>query len=383
MSRVLIIRNIQRNKLRTFLTIVGIAIGVTAVIGLLSISMGLRKSIDEQVNKLGQRFVMVTPGGGMGVSVVLQTFGKREKDILTGISGVEHVAGRYVTSANLEFKDKTIGARIGGVRAEDLEYFIDQDFISLEQGTLYTTSNKVVLGKDLWKQLDKPGIGQTLTIAGEKFKISGVLGTVSMPGFGSLVFMPIEKAWEIAGVKEDTYSLFIVIVTQPEVSKRIEQKFDQIYEEGEYSVLTNEKLTEQANQLLGIVDGFLISITGVSLIVGILGVANTMFVSITERISQIGVMKTLGATNNRVAFMIIQESAVITFLGSIVGIISGLLLGSAIEFLASLYDITLVSFVPPEMMVIIVIGTVTLGVISGVLPAWEAAKMNPVEALKL
>jgi putative ABC transport system permease protein len=383
MSRLIILRNIQRNKLRTFLTVVGIAIGVSAVIGLLSISMGLRQSMDEQVSKLGQNFVIVVPGGGgFSAAIAFQEFGEKERSTIEGIAGVEHVAPRYTTSAKLEFKDKEFDTRIGGVRAEDLEFMVDKEFIALDQGSVFTGKRRIVLGRDIWKSLDKPEIGQSIELGGEKFKISGILEAVSMPGFGSLVITPLESVWEIAKV-EDKYSVFIVFVSDPKVAERIDQKLEQLLGEDEYTVMTNEQMVEQAAQILGVIDGFLIAITGVSLIVGVLGIANTMFVSITERISQIGVMKTLGATNTKVANMIVQESAAIGLLGGVVGVIVGILLGLGIEFIASIYEIELRSFVPIEMMVVAITGTILLGVISGLLPAWQASKMDPVEAMKL
>ena len=111
--------------------------------------------------------------------------------------------------------------------------------------------------------------------------------------------------------------------------------------------------------------------------------ANTMFVSITERISQIGVMKTLGATNDRIVILVLEEAAVLGVLGGIVGCIFGLILGQAIVLVASLYEVTLESFVPEILLILTVLMTALLGVISGIIPAYQAAKLDPVEALKL
>lgn len=387
MSRILIIRNIQRNVLRTGLTVLGIMIGVTAVIGILSISMGLRESMNDQVEKLGSNFVMVMPGGGgmsssSAFTMFFREFTDREKNAIEGLSGVESVMGRYSTSVSLEFKDKRFDTRVGGVEPEGFQYFIDKGMFTFDQGSMMTRSNEVMMGMELWKRLDKPGIGQSIYLGGKKFKLSGVLGESPMGGFGSVAMIPMESAWELAG-KQDVYSMFFVSVNSPDVSQRIDQRLKLLLGEDEYSVLTNEQLVEQAQQMLGIIDGFLLAITSVSLIVGVLGVANTMFVSITERIRQIGVMKTLGATNTRISSMVVQESAVISLLGAVSGIVGGLILGQIIQFVALLAGVKLRSFVPVELMAMTIVATVVLGALSALIPAWEAAKLDPVEALKL
>ncbi len=387
MSRILITRNIQRNLLRTSLTVLGIMIGVTAVIGLLSISMGLRESMNEQVNKLGADFIIVMPGGGgmsssSALTMFFRQFTDREKKAIEGISGVEKVVGRYSTSASLEFRNKRFDVRVGGVQRDGFQFFVDKGMFTFEQGGIFTRAGEVMLGSELWKGLDKPGLGQSIYLKGQKFKLSGVLGESPMGGFGSVAIVPIESAWELAG-ETNVYSMFFVSVQAPEVSQRIDQRLEQLLGENEYSVLTNQQLVDQARQMLGLIDGFLLAITSVSLIVGVLGVANTMFVSITERIRQIGVMKTLGATNIRIFSMVVQESSVISFIGALFGVLGGLLLGQLIQYVAFMVGVKVRSFVPLDMMALTIVGTVILGSISAMLPAWEAAKLDPVEALKL
>jgi putative ABC transport system permease protein len=384
MSRLLITRNIERNKLRTFLTVLGIAIGVSAVIGLISISLGLVESTEETINKLGQKMVIVTPGTGeVTVSAMLKEFGLREMTVISRVSGVEHVSPGYFTSAFFEFREKKFTTRLSGSKSEDMYYAVEEGIISLDQGKFYSTGKKVVLGVNAWRDLGRPGLGQTISIEGVKFKVEGILKPIGLPLFDIAVFMPIEEAWELKGAEENTFGSFLVYLAEPEVAERLDNRLERVLGEGEYTVSNNEQLIDQANQMLNIIQGFLLAITSISVIVGSLGVANTMFVSITERIRQIGVMKTIGATNERIASLIIEESIALSFFGGILGIELGHLLGWFISQIAFIYEIPLKSVIPMWLNIAVIIVTVVLGVFSGVLPAIQAAKLDPVEALNI
>lgn len=243
---------------------------------------------------------------------------------------------------------------------------------------LFSITAGYILVLSLW---NLKGIGQSLYLKGEKFKIVGIATPSGQPFVDAGVFLPIEEAWVLAGVDEE-YSLITAYVTDPSVAGRIKQRLKNYRGNEDFQVMTSEQLLEQAQTILSMVNGFLLAITSVSLIVGILGIANTMFVSITERVKQIGVMKTLGATNNRILSMILQESAVLGLFGGIAGCILGVILGNAVALVASFYDVTLYVLVPPWVFAVVIFSTVVLGTLSGFIPAYQASKLDPVEALK-
>lgn len=381
MSFLLVQKGITSNLLRSGLTILGIAIGISAVIGLLSISLGLSKTVSERVAKFGQNMFIITPGGGF-VSVAFKTFDKSDADLIGTITGVDFVSPRYTAVVPAEFKGKKFDVRISGVKPEGVHYMLSQAGVaSLYQGTVITSGKQAILGKTLWRDLDEPGIGQSILLKGEKFKIVGILNSVGMPFMDTALIMPLDEAWSMTGKQE--YSLIIAFVSDPSVEQRIKQKLDQKLGKGEFTIMTSKQMAQQAEEILAIINGFLFAITGVSVIVGAFGIANTMFVSVTERISEIGVMKTLGATNKLVSSLIVQESILLAIIGGIVGITVGHILGGTIVYIASLYQVELVSFVPAWATGATIILTIVLGAVSGFIPAYEAAKLDPVEALKL
>lgn len=381
MSRVIIEKNIRGNLLRTFLTVLGIAIGVSAVVGLLSISLGMGEYVTERVSRFGQNMIMITPGAGGMASVAFNIFSEGELSVIENTVGVTRAIPRYTDTVSAKYKNKNFDVRIVGISGNNLAYIIEQETMSLSQGSAFSAGKNLILGRNTWRDLDKPGIGQSLYLKGEKFKIVGIATPSGQPFVDAGVFLPIEEAWVLAGVDEE-YSLITAYVTDPSVAGRIKQRLKNYRGNEDFQVMTSEQLLEQAQTILSMVNGFLLAITSVSLIVGILGIANTMFVSITERVKQIGVMKTLGATNNRILSMILQESAVLGLFGGIAGCILGVILGNAVALVASFYDVTLYVLVPPWVFAVVIFSTVVLGTLSGFIPAYQASKLDPVEALK-
>lgn len=364
------------------MTVIGISIGVTAVIGLMSISLGLTQAVSETVDKLGQNTLMISPGVAGMASTVFSSFNDADLKVVEGVSGVNRVVPRYIGLVPVKFKGQTVDRRIAGIRPLDFDYTVNEKgSLKLMSGKLFSEGKQVVLGRNAWRDMDRPNLGQSVEIGGEKFKIVGVLDSAGIPFADSVIFMPLEQAWTLKKVEE--YSLLTAFVSDISVSDRIKNKLENFRGKDTFSIMTNKQLAEQAAEILDIINGFLLAITGVSVIVGAFGIANTMFVSITERISQIGVMKTLGATNDQIVSLVLQEAAVLGVLGGIIGCILGVILGQIIKFVASLYEVKLYSYVPGWVFVVTIVLTAILGVISGVLPAREAANLDPVEALKL
>lgn len=388
------IQSLMRNKSRSLLTMLGIIIGVSAVILLVSIGQGLQTYITQQFESLGANVVMVMPGkfgdgGGLvnaAHSVFISKLSLADVDKIARLGGVIGYVGASIEStANVSYAGKSKYTTIGGFSYAYLKMMN----LSAKTGSVYSDSDDraskdvVVLGMTLAPKLfgSMNPVGKSVTIGGQKFRVIGVLNKFGTSGFGvdtnEFAIMPLTTAQKLMGTKT-VQSIGVQAKDKnsvPTVISMVKRELGKRLKDDEFSVLDSSNLLETVNQVLGTVTVALGGIAAISLLVGGVGIMNIMLVSVTERTREIGLRKAVGAKPIDILYQFLIEAVVLSLGGGIIGVI----LGSLGAFAMSSFIETTVTW----WSILLSFGVSALvGIVFGVAPAARASKLNPIEALK-
>jgi putative ABC transport system permease protein len=393
--------NLRHRGLRSWLTILGVFIGIAAVVSLISMGQGLETAIMGQFGGLAVDILDVQ-NKGVGFappgSTVIEKLTDHDVQIIEGVQGVEKAIPRLVRVGSLEYNGIA-----GFGYATDLpeneeyrEFLYDRFSFEAEEGRLLRTGDtgKILLGNS-FLETDDFGkdfrVGKTVKINDENFEIVGFLEQSSNFQFNSLVLMMNNDLEELLDI-EDEWDLIAVQVTDKDdiefVAEEIERKLrsDRGEKEGEetFSVETPAQSLEAVNNVLNIINLIVIGIAAISLFVGGIGIANTMYTSVVERTKEIGIMKAVGAKNKDILYVFLIESGLLGLVGGIAGALIGLGGALAISGIANQAlgaDLFQVAISYP-LLIAAVSFSFFVGVTSGILPAIQASKLNVVDALR-
>jgi putative ABC transport system permease protein len=377
--------NIIHNKLRSFLTMLGIVIGVASIIALITIVQGATNSISEQVNSLGVNKIMVN---AMGTPLKQ---GLSDSDIqniakLSNISGLSPtISGRtnLVGDGNV-MENVTVQGKN--------EVYFKMDSSLLKSGRTINildinSKNQVaVIGSDIVQELyyGVDPIGKELMINGTTYIIIGTLTSSSSFGMNSnnnAVIIPYTTALRSLGIKSIS-SLDVYLVdtnladeTVGNIDGVLSAAFN--YNEDAYTVFNMGDMISSFQTMMSMMSLLLAGIAAISLVVGGIGIMNMMLVSITERTTEIGLRKALGATPNRIQLQFIIESIFLSIIGGLIGLI----LGSLIAYVAA--TLIGISYVISISTISLAVGfSAAVGIVFGYMPARKASRLNPIDALR-
>ena len=395
------IKSLQHSQLRTWLTVLGIVIGICSVIVLVSIGEGLNQSINEQLAQFGPKTVIVIPvslsssgGGGMsmgGMPVAGKLFLKDIEEIKK-LSSVDIISPLITQRTGVTFKGKQITASISGIDPDVAEQ-ISKDVVDVEEGRWLIASDRgsVVLGNDMALKSfgkDKVGVNSVLLIQNKTFRVVGILKKSgnTFSATDSAIYVNYQDAQSLfSSVMEDKEITAIRLTVKDdadveEVGIEIEDKLRNLHrvKEGEedFGVITPAFINNTVGNITSMLTLFLGAIAAISLIVGGVGIMNTMFMAVVERTKEIGILKAIGANQMEILSIFLVESGVIGMLGGAIGIASALVL----------LEIAKQFSVPVFTSWYVVVGaflfSFMVGVISGFVPSRNAARISPLEALR-
>jgi len=394
------ITGIKRKGIRSYLTMIGIFIGIAAVVSLISLGQGMQRAISKQFELLGTNIILVMPGASENLGLAMMSVNKLKKhdlNLIKGVNGVEDAGGFFSKLAQVKFHDEVKYCWVTGVTPELQDLWLEGTGVRITEGQERFKPNdkyKVAVGYLIGKGdffSKKVDIGNTLEIDGQKFKVVAKISQIGNRQDDTNLYIPEKAAEDLFDVK-DEYMIIMVKVKEgydvDKVAERIKRKMrqDRGLSEGEedFSVTTTEDIIKSVRNILDAVTWVLIGIAAISLIVGGVGIMNTMYTSVLERTNEIGVMKAVGAKNKDILLLFTIESGILGVIGGTIGIILGISMSKIVEIMAenALKGKLLEAYISPELIVGALAFSFFVGFISGILPAIQASKLNPVDALR-
>jgi len=385
-------------KLRSWLTIIGIIVGISTIVILIGLVQGLSDDISSQLEGFGSKTIIISPVSTSGASAAAASFmptkGKLYLDDYERVKRVAEV--EYITPVinqvtYAKYKKEEIGLSVLGVEPEIFKQTTGT--LDIEEGRFLTDSDRrsIVVGNNIAKdQFDEElHPSSVIYISDQRYTVVGVLkktGT-SFTNLDDAVFMPFEEAQDMFDdiMAEDEITGIRLTVKDGEDPEEVAEEITDILlaahkvpeDEKDFSVITAAFINEQLESITSILTVFMGALAGISLLVGGVGISNTMFMSVLERTREIGTIKAIGASPKDIETLFLVESSLIGFFGGIAGLIFAFIVITLID---------LSGFVPAVFIWWVALGalafSVIVGVGAGVFPARQAARLDPIEALR-
>lgn len=395
-------RSLTRRRLRSWLTLIGIFIGIAAVISLVSLGQGMEEAIYEQFEDLGSDKLFIQPDtllGSMGSAAGDAALTVKDYEFVKRQRSVERSSMYVMTSAKIEYYDTVRYYTIIGLptRTDSLELAKDGFFEDiwkgrdLEQGD----GNSIVAGnhhgtRELYDG-ENLRVNSNIMINEEKFNVVGFYNPIGNSADDRMLFMPEKTFREITGITERVDMILLQIKPDrnpleaaKDIEKRLADYKDENVEDASFVIETPEDMLKSFQTILDVVKAVLIGIAAISLFVGGVGIMNTMYTSVLERNKEIGIMKAIGARNIDVFMLFSIESGLLGVAGGIIGILLGTGLAKAVEEIsrAALGQTFLQAHLSPGLFAGAMAFSFIVGVIAGALPALKAAKLQPAQTLR-
>jgi len=384
------VTDLVNNKGRSFLTSLGIIIGVYSVILLLSLGEGLKIYIEKQFDSLGTNLIFIIPGTVEGAGARNSTVGGAKfnytdyQKLRRGLPDAT-VVPASLKNASVSNRQETVSTSlVGSTQGVATIYNLRP-----QSGRFFSRSEElsgrkvIVMGSKIASDLfSGDPVGETVDINKIKFKVVGVLepkggGGFGGPSFDDFIYAPYKSLY-LLGSDRNFYTFYLQAPNPDEVditmakAKRILLKE---YSEDDFSLNTQEELLKTISGIFAMINGVLVGIAAISLLVGGIGITNIMYVTVTERTREIGIRRAIGALESNILMQFITLSVLLTFIGGLIGI-----------GLAYLTSMAIYRFFPAtitfEAVVIAFVVCGLIGVVFGVFPARKAAKLSPVEAIR-
>ena len=386
------LQSIMHRQLRSWLTIIGIVIGIGAIVTLIATSQGLENAISYEFEKIGTNRIYVFPKTGAGVLGAAQGvegLTMDDVDYLEGFAEFEYVNPYLYERVAVYYKSEEVYSYVMGVDAEDNDKKFTGMGLTLESGRwLEKNDDGLMIGWDVANRLyDKEiYVGNKLEINEEKYEVVGILNRIGNEQDDSSMYLDMDEARVIHG-KEDEVSFIDLVVQEDldvnEVAEKVFTKLERFRDEDDFEVYTPEQLLSQFNSLLDIVQVVLGGIAAISLLVGGIGIMNSMYTNVLERKKEIGIMKSIGAGPKDVQNIFLVEAGLIGLGGGIVGAVIGTLVSFGIGLLAQQAGFLYLRIEVEWWLVLFgILFAFIVGMLSGYLPAKQASKLVPVEALR-
>ncbi len=396
---------VLHSKLRSWLTIIGIVIGVAAVIAIVSIGEGMQQSMNERFSSLGGDIITLTAGYSRGGSMFMRHGGggggssgqateeeivlaRTDLQALRGVADVELIDTQIRGNVDVSYLGKTGSVSLTGV---DQKVWSSMTTSEVAEGRMLDSAdqNVVVIGGRLASSyFEQPvGINKMVTIEDSAFQVVGILDDNS-----NSIIMPIQMAYQVLDDKEnDVYDSIVVKIKDEDnldmAIEKIEKKLMTVRHVSEkdrdFSISSNKQTQEARAEMMSSMSAFLVAIAAVSLIVGAVGIANTMFTSVLEKTKEIGIMKSIGARNYDIMRIFLLNAALIGLVGGILGVVLGTILSGALPMLMGEAGMLRAgTFVSLNSIILALSVSLIVGIVAGIVPAYQASKLKPVDALR-
>lgn len=390
------LREILRNKLRSFLTMLGIVIGVSAVIALVNIGEGATAKVQADIGKLGDNLLTVSPGADRRTASYTAAQPFTHEDVAAirrEVSGIEHVAPSVGTQAlvvwgNQNHQTTVTGTNSDYLKARGYEIARGRSFLPSEEAS---GGAVCLLGTTVKRELFGEGeaLGSTMRVGKVSCSVVGELVSKGQSGMGQdqddLVLMPL-RAVQRRLVGDTGITTVFISASSSAITSSVERQLEALLRqrrriapgvEDDFTVRDMQEIAQTMSSATGTLTALLGAVAAVSLLVGGIGIMNIMLVNVTERTREIGIRLAIGALASDVLFQFLVEAIVISTLGGLIGIVAGLLMS---WFASGLLGVPFL--MQPGILGLAFGFSAFVGVLFGFLPARKAARLNPIEALR-
>ncbi|MBA9077296.1 ABC transporter permease [Rufibacter quisquiliarum] len=398
-------RSIKSNLLRTVLTAMIIAIGITALVGMLTAIEGIKYSVSSTFSTLGANSFDIEKKwegrgsrGGKQNKVypnITEFQAKRYKELMEGkarVSVATQISGATTVKAGSIKTNPNISVQGGD------ENFLANETYDLEAGRPFSSLEHqsgapvAIIGPEVAKKLfpKQSAVGQNIVMLGRRFKVVGTIkdegGGLGGGGSNRMIIIPLETATQIPTSQPLTFSIKSVITNNTSLAFVMDEatgimrklRQDPLGQEDSFEITRSDSVAKTLDDITGYVKSFGVLVGFITLLGASIGLMNIMMVSVTERTREIGIRKALGATIKQIRQQFLIEAIVICVLGGIAGIIFGVLMGNGISILIGQGE-----FIVPWLWMFVGMATcITVGLISGYYPAYKASKLDPIESLR-
>ena len=395
----LALRNLRSRHLRSWLTILGIIIGVFLIISLISLSEGLRETLVKQLRMLGGDLIFVMPGGDFGDMMVAVMGGVELSDAdvrtIKRTRGVEQVVVFPYAAGVMRHEGVAEMTFLAGIAWDEATSILKEDMgFKTAEGKFPLSGRREVLIGNLVPIEIFPGIGvgDEVMIKGRRLTVAGILMSLGNRQDDSMIILDLDDFRAATGKKDGAQ--MAVVKPNPDFNvKNVVENIEIALEEtgkrrlGEdapaFSVITGEAMSELAENIMGIIQVVIFVFASIALIVGGIGITNTMYTSVRERTREIGIMKAVGAKNSAVLTIFLAESGIIGLIGGAGGTLLGIILAKVVEIYGRAHPMFYISAsVTPGLIVFGLSFSLVVGCLAGFFPARKAAKLKPVDALR-
>jgi putative ABC transport system permease protein len=397
----LALKEIKRNLMRSTLTILGVVIGVAAVITMVTLGSGATAQVTNDISKLGSNLLQIRPGqafrGGPGGGARMESQPFEDSDVEAIRNQIRSLAAVAPVSSSMIQIIYGNENMITSVTGSTNDYLTAQNW-EIDMGRKFTHSeisggkSVCIIGASTKKNLfgAEDPIGMTIRLKKTAFKVIGVFKSKGQSGFGrdqdDFVLIPLKTFQRRISGKREISSIMVSAVNGAS-TESVKKKLESLLRErrpgskgtqgDDFSVMDMKEIASMLTSTTRVLTGLLGAVAAVSLLVGGIGIMNIMLVSVTERTREIGIRLAIGALENEVLKQFLLEAVVLSSLGGIIGITFGL---SAAGLLAMLLGIPFV--ISPVIVLIAFMFSAAVGVVFGYVPARKAAQLDPIEALR-
>ena len=391
--------SIAGNKLRSFLTVLGIVIGVMAVVVMVAVGQTVDKQISDKFSSLGSNTMMIRAGTAMRGGIRSGNHPTLTLDDAVAIRRLPDVMALtpiQATNEQIIYGNQNWGTVVMGVGPE----FPDVQTTEMEYGTfidenaMHNAAMQAVIGPTTARELGLPPdpVGSVIRIRNMPFIIVGMpraRGDATIGSQDDMIMIPVTTLRKrvqgsrfpnsVNGIAVKIYpdADNDVVISQISALLRVRHRLKD-FEEDDFQIMDMREIMEKLNRVTGYMQMLLISIAGVSLIVGAIGIANMMLVSVAERTREIGVRKAIGAREKHIITQFLAEAIMLSLMGALVGLVIGLSLAQGVGRFILHYPVPFTAW--PVTVSFIV--AVAVGLIAGVVPAYKAARLHPIECLR-
>lgn len=399
-------RILSRNKLRSFLTMLGIIIGVMTVIIVMSVGAGAQSLILNQVKSVGSNIVGVMPGAAeedgppasvMGIVVTTLTYEDGQAIIKDGCDCLESLTMYVSGNETINLEDIVVNTTFTGTAAS----YLDVEDTSVEQGRFFSEDEEkgigrvAVLGYEVYEKLfgDQEAVGRRIRIKKTNFTVIGVMKKRGISGFQNQddqIFVPISTAQKLLLGIDHINMIRAKVDLAENMDKAVESIKNVLrdrhnIEAGEADDFVVRSMAQGLAAITSITNAlkfFLVAISAIALVVGGFGIMNIMLATVQERTREIGLRKAVGAKARDITMQFLIESMVITFLGGVIGIILGVIISVIVAKVAQLLGYKWDLVITFGSILLGTFVSVGIGLIFGIVPARRASKLNAIEAIR-